>query len=92
MAECFGYNPREVDELNIRDLAVMLHAGLRKQRTGFQQAALIASKVHNLGGPRGKQFDPKTPVDLYPDLFPEGETGEEWEEEVKQAFEEYDPD
>lgn len=92
MAEAFGYSPREVDGLNVRDLAVMLHAGIRKVHSGWQQAALVSTKVHNMGGPRGKSFDPKQPVDLYPDIFQGGQTSDEsWEEEMRETFKRYNP-
>lgn len=90
MAEAHSYAPRETDALQIRDLAVMLHGGIRKQRAGFQQAAMVATKVHNMGGMRSEKFQPKGPKELYPDLW--GEDSDSWEEEVEEKFSEYNPD
>jgi hypothetical protein len=92
MAEAHSYSPREVDALNVRDLGVMLHGAVRKTRSKWQVGAMIAAKVHNMGGPRGKSFDPKPPADLYPDLF-HGETSDEkWEKEMEEKFSQYNPD
>lgn len=92
MAEAYGHTPREVDSLNVRDLAVMLHAGVRRVRSGWQQAALVSTKVHNMGGPRGKSFDAQHPADLYPDIFKGHETSDEsWEEEMREKFARYTP-
>lgn len=93
MAWGFGYNPREVDELNIRDLAVMLRAAIENRLDAWQRSAVIATKVHNMGGPRGEDFRPQEPGDLYPSLFEGGrKTDEEWLREVKDQFARYNPE
>jgi len=90
LAEAHSLTPPEVDELTLRDMAVMVHAAVRKQRQAWQRAAEVASKVYNMGGPRDKSFDAKSPVELYPNLF-EGES-KTWEEEMEEKFSNYNPD
>lgn len=91
MAEVFGQTPKETDTLPLRDLAVMLHGAVRRRRDGWRRSAMIAAKIHNLGGPRGGDFKPKSAAQLYPDLF-DGVGDDEWYEKVKRQFENYNPD
>lgn len=92
MAEAHQLTPREVDGLNVRDLAVMLHAAVRKKRKLFQVGAMVAAKVHNMGGPRAESFNGQSPPELYPHFFEDGQTDEEWEEEMEKEFARYNPD
>jgi len=90
MAEYFGYTPREVDTLSLRELAVMLLGGARKKRDAWKRTATQTTMVYNAGGPRGETFRSKRPSDLYPDLFREEKN--QWEKRMKRLFNSYNPD
>jgi hypothetical protein len=90
LAEAHGLTPPDVDRLTLRDMAVMVHAAVRKKRQVWQRTAELASKVHNLGGPRSKDFTPKPPNELYPNLFTE--ELKTWEERMEEKFSNYNPD
>ena len=90
MAEYFGYTPREVDELHLRELAVMLLGGTRKKRDAWKRTAAQNTMVYNAGGPRDSGFSSKQPSDLYPSLFED--ENEAWEERMERLFGNYNPD
>ena len=61
--------PRDVDRLSLRDLAVMLPAAGERQRQALQGGALAAAAVYNWGGPRSERFVPRSPAELFPEVF-----------------------
>lgn len=69
MAEHYGYSPPEVDDLTLRDLAIMLHAGVERRREAWRHTMTMAAYTRNLGGFWAKRFKPKSPQDLMPWAF-----------------------
>jgi len=90
MAQAYGYSPDEVDELPLRDFAVMLRGAIEQQNADWRKVAHLVSTVYNLGGPRDKSFQQKSPSDLYPHLFEESD--DDWESQMEEQFNAYDPD
>lgn len=90
MADAYGYSPREVDRLQLRDLAVMLRGAVQRHQRQWQQAAVVATMTYNMGGPRTEDFTAKDPDELFPSFY--GKDDEEWEEEVADQFARYNPD
>jgi len=71
-------------------MSVMVRAAVRKERQAWKRTAELAAKVHNLGGPRSKDFTPKPANELYPNLF--SEELKTWEERMEEKFSKYNPD
>lgn len=69
MAEQFGYSPPETDLLTLRDLAIMLWAGVEKRRAAWRHTMTTAAAARNLGAFWSKRFRAKRPRDLMPWAF-----------------------
>lgn len=91
MAEFYGYEPQDTDDLLIRDLAVMVWGGINRKQDAWRRTATTNAMIYNAGGMRGKDFTPKKPAELYPDLFDGVNPDERWEQEVAAQFEAYNP-